>query len=265
MNSQTLREARKYEEAFEKLIPEEKRPKFHLTPRVGWMNDPNGFCIYNDKYHLFYQYHPYDAHWGPMHWGHAESDDLLHWKFLPVALAPDEFYDKDGVFSGSAITLKDGRHLLIYTGVMKRTVENGQMKEFQTQCVAIGDGLDYEKYENNPVINTDAIPDGASKTDFRDPKIWEKEDGTYRCLIANRPADGSGQLLLFRSDDCIHWDFVKVFAENKKRYGLMWECPDFFELDGKGVLLTSPQDMLPEDGGAPVHLAGYASGRIRVS
>lgn len=246
MNSQTLREARKYEEAFEKLIPEEKRPKFHLTPRVGWMNDPNGFCIYNDKYHLFYQYHPYDAHWGPMHWGHAESDDLLHWKFLPVALAPDEFYDKDGVFSGSAITLKDGRHLLIYTGVMKRTVENGQMKEFQTQCVAIGDGLDYEKYENNPVINTDAIPDGASKTDFRDPKIWEKEDGTYRCLIANRPADGSGQLLLFRSDDCIHWDFVKVFAENKKRYGLMWECPDFFELDGKGVLLTSPQDMLPE-------------------
>ena len=246
MNSQTLREARKYEEAFEKLIPAEQRPKFHLSPRVGWMNDPNGFCIYKGKYHLFYQYHPYDAHWGPMHWGHAESEDLLHWKFLPVALAPDEFYDKDGVFSGSAITLKDGRHLLIYTGVMKRTVENGQMKEFQTQCVAIGDGLDYEKYENNPVINTDAIPEGASKTDFRDPKIWEKADGTYRCLVANRPADGSGQLLLFKSNDCIHWDFVKVFAENKNRYGLMWECPDFFTLDGKGVLLTSPQDMLPE-------------------
>lgn len=246
MNSQTLREARKYEEAFEKLIPAEQRPKFHLSPRVGWMNDPNGFCIYNDKYHLFYQYHPYDAHWGPMHWGHAVSDDLLHWEFLPVALAPDEYYDKDGVFSGSAITLKDGRHLLIYTGVMKRTVENGQMKEFQTQCVAIGDGLDYEKYENNPVINSDLIPEGSSKTDFRDPKIWEKSDGTYRCLVANRPADGSGQLLLFKSDDCIHWDFEKIFAENKRRYGLMWECPDFFTLDGKGVLLTSPQDMLPE-------------------
>ncbi|MBE5918896.1 MAG: glycoside hydrolase family 32 protein [Pseudobutyrivibrio ruminis] len=246
MNSQTLREARKYEEAFEKLIPAEQRPKFHLSPRVGWMNDPNGFCIYGDKYHLFYQYHPYDAHWGPMHWGHAVSEDLLHWEFLPVALAPDEYYDKDGVFSGSAITLKDGRHLLIYTGVMKRTVENGQMKEFQTQCVAIGDGLDYEKYENNPVINSDKIPDGASKTDFRDPKIWEKSDGTYRCLVANRPADGSGQLLLFKSDDCIHWDFEKVFAKNERRYGLMWECPDFFTLDGKGVLLTSPQDMLPE-------------------
>ena len=128
---------------------------------------------------MFYQYHPYDAHWGPMHWGHAVSEDLLHWEFLPVALAPDEFYDKDGVFSGSAITLEDGRHLLIYTGVMKRTTENGQMKEFQTQCVAIGDGLDYEKYENNPVINSDAIPKDSSKTDFRDPKIWQKEDGSF--------------------------------------------------------------------------------------
>ena len=246
MNSQTLREARKYEEAFEKLIPAEQRPKFHLSPRVGWMNDPNGFCIYNDKYHLFYQYHPYDAHWGPMHWGHAVSTDLLHWEFLPAALAPDEYYDKDGVFSGSDITLEDGRHLLMYTGVMKRTVENGQMKEFQTQCIAVGDGIDYEKYENNPVIKADQIPEGSSKTDFRDPKIWKNEDGTYRCLVANRSADGTGQLLLFKSKDCIEWEFVKVFAANKGRYGMMWECPDFFVLDGKGVLLTSPQDMLPE-------------------
>ena len=246
MNSQTLREARKYEEAFDKLIPAEQRPKIHLTPRVGWMNDPNGFCIYEGYYHLFYQYHPYDTYWGPMHWGHARSKDLLHWEFLPTALAPDEFYDKDGVFSGSAITLKDGRHLLMYTGVMKRSVENGQMKEFQTQCVAIGDGIDYQKYENNPVINSDLIPEGDSKTDFRDPKILEKADGTYRCLVANRPADGSGQLLLFKSDDCLNWEFEKVFASNKNRYGLMWECPDFFELDNKGVLLTSPQDMLPQ-------------------
>ena len=71
-------------------------------------------------------------------------------------------------------------------------------------------------------------------------------DGTYRCLVANRPADGSGHLLLFKSNDIIHWEFEKVFAENKRRYGLMWECPDFFELDGKGVLFASPQDMLPE-------------------
>ncbi|MBP5265876.1 MAG: glycoside hydrolase family 32 protein [Lachnospiraceae bacterium] len=246
MNSQTLREARKYEEAFEKLIPAEARPQFHLSPRVGWMNDPNGFCIYKNQYHLFYQYHPYDAQWGPMHWGHAVSDDLLHWEYLPAAMAPDEYYDKDGVFSGSAIELPDGRHLLVYTGVMKRTVENGQMKEFQTQCIAIGDGVDYKKCEQNPVMGTDVIPDGCSKTDFRDPKIWRKADGSYRCMVANRAEDGTGQLLLFRSFDGIQWDYEKVFAKNNGRYGSMWECPDFFELDGCGVIFTSPQDMLPE-------------------
>ena len=82
-------------------------------------------------------------------------------------------------------------------------MENGQMKEFQTQCVAIGDGLDYEKYENNPVINTDAIPEALAKQILEILRSG-KEDGTYRCLVANRPADGSGQLLLFKSNDCIH-------------------------------------------------------------
>ncbi len=119
MISQTLREARKFEEASEKLIKKEDRPAFHLSVRTGWLNDPNGFCWYQGKYHLFYQYHPYSSQWGPMHWGHAVSSDLLHWEYLPAALAPDEFYDRDGCFSGSAIELPDGRHLLMYTGVSK--------------------------------------------------------------------------------------------------------------------------------------------------
>ena len=88
MTSQTLREARKYEETFEKMIAEEERPAFHLSPRTGWMNDPNGFSWYQGKYHLFYQYNPYNSYWGPMHWGHAVSEDLLHWEYLPAALAP---------------------------------------------------------------------------------------------------------------------------------------------------------------------------------
>lgn len=246
MTSQTLREARKYEETFGKRILKEEKPAFHLSPWVGWMNDPNGFSIYQNKYHLFYQYHPYDAHWGPMHWGHAVSSDLLHWEYLPAALAPDECYDKDGVFSGSAIELPDGRQLLVYTGVMQKVEENGHKTDFQTQCVAIGDGVNYEKYEGNPVITADMIPEGGSVHDFRDPKIWRREDGTYRMLVANRPADQSGQLLLYRSFDALHWEFHKVFVENKNRIGKMWECPDLFELDGKGVILVSPQDMLPE-------------------
>lgn len=246
MTSESLREARKFEEIFEKFITPEERPAFHLTPRVGWMNDPNGFSIYNGQYHMFYQYHPYDSQWGPMHWGHAVSEDLLHWKHLPAALAPDTYYDMDGVFSGSAITMKDGKQLLIYTGVRRTMTEDGKRKELQTQCLAIGDGLDYEKLDCNPVIPADMIPEGGSKYDFRDPKVIEKPDGTYRMFVANRPADGSGQILLYKSEDAIHWEFVKVFAENKNRYGLMWECPDFFELDGKGILLTSPQDMFPQ-------------------
>ena len=245
MTSQTLREARKYEEASEKLIASDERPAFHLSARTGWMNDPNGFSFFNGKYHMFYQYHPYDSHWGPMHWGHAVSEDLLHWEYLPVALAPDEVYDRDGCFSGSAVTLPDGRHLLMYTGVLRERQPGGGFCEVQTQCLAVGDGIDYEKYEGNPVLDEKDLPEGASRFDFRDPKMWQKEDGTYCCVVGNRPADDSGQILLFTSPDGFKWRFKKVLAANNNRYGKMWECPDFFKLDGKWVLITSPQDMLP--------------------
>ena len=100
--SQRLHEVRKYEEISENRVADEERPAFHLSARTGWMNDPNGFSFYHGKYHMFYQYHPYDSHWGPMYWGHAVSEDLLHWEYLPAALAPDKPYDKDGCFSGSA-------------------------------------------------------------------------------------------------------------------------------------------------------------------
>ena len=108
MTSKTLQKARDYEVKMEEKIAEESRPAFNLSARVGWMNDPNGFSYYNGEYHMFYQYHPYDAYWGPMHWGHAVSKDLLHWEYRPVAIAPDMEYDKDGCFSGSSVTLPDG-------------------------------------------------------------------------------------------------------------------------------------------------------------
>ena len=246
MTSQTLREARKYEEASAKLIKKEERPDFHLSARTGWMNDPNGFSYYHGKYHMFYQYHPYESKWGPMHWGHAVSDDLLHWEYLPAALAPDEAYDRDGCFSGSALTLPDGRHLLMYTGVVNERLSGNVTCDVQTQCLAVGDGTDYEKYEMNPVIDGKDLPKECSRFDFRDPKMWQKADGTYGCVIGNRPADGSGQILLFTSPDGFQWNYEKVLISNNNRFGKMWECPDFFELDGKWVLLTSPQDMLPE-------------------
>lgn len=247
MSSQTLREARKYEEATGRMISADERPEFHLSARVGWMNDPNGFSYYKGEYHLFYQYYPYAPYWGPMHWGHAVSRDLLHWDFLPAALAPDSPYDRDGCFSGSAVELPDGRHLLMYTGVLRTSQEDGGHHDVQTQCIAVGDGTDYEKYPGNPVITKEHLPEGASIYDFRDPKLWRCKDGTYRCVAGSRPLDGSGQILLYSSPDGFQWKFEKVLIKNQNRFGKMWECPDFFELDGKHVLLISPQDMLPQD------------------
>lgn len=102
---------------------------------------------------MFYQYYPYRPFWGPMHWGHAVSKDLLHWNYLPAALAPDEPYENGGgCFSGSAIDLADGRQLLVYTGVLSEKQPDGTMHDVQQQCVAVGDGVNYEKCENNPVM-----------------------------------------------------------------------------------------------------------------
>lgn len=243
MISETLREARDYEKIHGEKVKKEERPLFHLSPRTGWMNDPNGFSYYKGKYHIFHQYYPYDCHWGNMHWAHAVSDDLLHWEYLPAALAPDESYDKNGCFSGSAAELPDGRHLLMYTGVLQEQHEDGTISDIQTQCLAVGDGENYEKYEQNPVLTEKNLPEGSSKSDFRDPKIWKGEDGLYYCVVGSRPADGSGQILLYTSIDGFEWKYKNILASNKNRYGKMWECPDFFELDGKWVLLTSPQDM----------------------
>ena len=244
--SEMLEKARKYEFTQGQQIKAEDRPAFHITPYVGWMNDPNGFSCYKGEYHLFYQYNPYNTHWDSMHWGHVVSKDLLHWDYLPAALAPDQDYDKVGCFSGSAIELEDGRQLLMYTAVDREILEDGTARDVQTQAVAVGDGKDYVKYDKNPVLTFKDLPEGASKADFRDPKIWKEKDGNFYCVIGSRPADGSGQILLYRSKNGLQWEFVSTMAENKNRYGKMWECPDFFELDGKYVLLTSPQDMIPE-------------------
>ncbi len=246
MTSQVLRDARRYEEEKERKIAAEPRPDFHLSARVGWMNDPNGFSYYKGEYHMFYQYHPFSPYWGPMHWGHAVSKDLLHWKQLPAAMAPDTDYDRDGCFSGSGIVLPDGKHLLMYTGVIKENQPDGSNREVQTQCIAVGDGLDYEKYAGNPVLDSKQLPENGSRFDFRDPKIWRKPDGTYRCVVGNCTPEHDGQILLYSSPDGFTWKFERILAANRGRFGMMWECPDFFQLDGKAVLITSPQDMMPQ-------------------
>ena len=245
--SQKLQKARDYEAEHAARITPEERPVFHLSPYVGWMNDPNGFSFYQGQYHMFYQYHPYDSHWGPMHWGHAVSRDLLHWSHLPAALAPDMYYDRDGCFSGNAIEMPDGRQMLMYTGVQRGPQTDGSPEDIQTQNLAFGDGVNYVKYEHNPVLTEADLPEGGSREHFRDPKLWQCPDGSWRAVTVNDHIGEGGEVLLYESGDLLHWKLLGPIATNHNRIGLMWECPDFFPLDGYDVLLASAQDMLPKD------------------
>ncbi len=245
MLSEKLQQARAFEAQYMPFLAPEDRPAFHVTGGIGWINDPNGFSCYQGEYHLFYQYHPYSTNWGPMHWGHVKTRDFLHWERLPIALAPDEAYDADGCFSGSAAELPDGRQLLMYTGVHRVRQEDGSIHEYQAQCLAVGDGVDYEKVEANPVLSDRDLPAGGSPLDFRDPKIWREEDGSFCAVVGNRTPDGSGAVLLFESGDGFHWRYAATLDASCNRYGRMWECPDFFPLDGRQVLIVSPQEMTP--------------------
>ncbi|MCY9594073.1 sucrose-6-phosphate hydrolase [Paenibacillus chitinolyticus] len=210
------------------------RLHYHFMAPTGWINDPNGFVQYSGEYHLFYQHYPYDSKWGPMHWGHAKSDDLIHWKHLPVALAPSEPYDSGdvegyGCFSGSAF-VNNGELVLAYTGHV-----DGNTPQ-QVQCIATSkDGVHFEKYEHNPVI--DQFPSEGTH-DFRDPKVWKHEDKWY--MVVGTKKDGKGKAALYTSEDQHKWEFKGIAAESDGTQGDMWECPDLFPLNHRHVLIVSP-------------------------
>lgn len=237
MEKNILDKAREYEQN-DLNRTNSSKPSFHVTTPVGWLNDPNGFSVFQDKYHLFFQYYPYDTKWGPMHWGHCTTTDFVKWEYLPAALAPDQDYDRDGCFSGSAIETEEG-HMLVYTGV---TVDEDTREVKQMQCIASGDGLDYKKWECNPVITPELITEQVSQADFRDPKVW-KHDETFYMVVGCCDEKKLGRIALFSSKDLKAWKYEGMIARNDGSYGRMWECPDFFEIDGTPVLLTSPQDM----------------------
>lgn len=223
----------------------EFRGSFHFSPPQGWMNDPNGFSYFKGRFHLFYQHNPDASVWGPMHWGHAISEDLIKWKNLPIALKPSEDYDANGCWSGGAIA--DGeRHVLVYTGNAEPEPEHPQSRR-QTQCLAFGDGIEYRKAIANPVIGTDLLPPGSSAADFRDPKIW-KEGKDWYCLVANCRLDGKGQILLFTAVEPSRWRYVAPVLTGEGRLAGMIECPDLFPLGDKDVLVWSVMDMAAEEG-----------------
>lgn len=236
------------------------RMQYHFSAPAYWINDPNGFVFFQGEYHLFYQHHPYSPHWGPMHWGHAKTKDFVHWQQLPIALAPSEAYDQKGCFSGSAIE-KDGKLFLMYTGVMAgKNDEDTDLP--QVQCLAVSDdGVQFEKLATNPVIAT--VPDGnIHPMHVRDPKVWKKGD-SYYCVIGSKTKDEVGQILLYRSEDLQKWEFMNIAAKGVGNAGYMWECPDLFHLEGKDILVMSPQGMKPEgELYHNLHQSGYVLGAL---
>lgn len=227
----------------QKLSHQWQRPQFHLLPAANWMNDPNAPLYYRGLYHMFYQYNPNGAFWGTMHWGHATSKDLIHWKHQPVAMAPTPGGpDKDGVFSGCAV-INNGTPSFLYTGVNP-----------ETQCLATS--LDpqlnhWEKYSHNPVIA--APPAGLALTGFRDPAVWRERDQWYMALGAGRKGIG-GMVLLYKSPDLIQWTYLHPLfegpmdpqskAKDVVGTGEMWECPDFFPIGNRHVLLISTKRLV---------------------
>ncbi|MBQ2552350.1 MAG: glycoside hydrolase family 32 protein [Treponema sp.] len=237
-----------------------KRPQFHFSCPKGWCNDPNGFSFFGNCFHLFYQWHPYSTVWGSMHWGHASTEDFVNWKILPTALTPDSAFDSEGCFSGTAIDY-GGAHLLCYTGV---TNSGGNM--IQAQCIAIGDGTKYEKLGSNPVVDKKNVPFEFQVQDFRDPKIFKKNGNLYMLCVLKKN-DGGGAMVLFRNEPnrkIDGWKFVGTLFESADGKTKMWECPDYFELDGKDTFLFSPQGMTEdfENGFHEGNNSVYTYGRL---
>lgn len=202
--------------------------KYHYKPAKGWVNDPNGLVYFDGYYHVFYQHAPdFEVPWKqPMHWGHARTRDFLEWEELPVALCPDMPYDDNGCWSGTAI-VKDGVLYLFYASV-------SGTEKVQTVSVAYStDGIHFEKYSGNPVI--DRYPEDGGP-DFRDPAVC-CIDGRYYCVMATGHEDSrEGRLLLYRSDDLLDWHYEGIMASWPQcRFT---ECPSVFDTE-HGLLLAA--------------------------
>ncbi|MBQ3253602.1 MAG: GH32 C-terminal domain-containing protein [Acholeplasmatales bacterium] len=207
------------------------RLKFHMMPPIGWMNDPNGLVKFQDKYHLFYQYYPYEAKWGPMHWGHFSSYDLIKYNNEPVALAPENQDIESGCWSGGAIAV-DNKLNLIYT----RHYENNNFKQQQQYLAHSYDGLNFEK-ELKPLFDNNDLPSNVSRVDFRDPFPIYK-NGNYYILVGGKLDTDEGVLLVLKSDHL--GDFKYDFMIGPLyEFGNMCECPTYYNVDGIDIVLAS--------------------------
>lgn len=244
---------------------EPHRPHFHFTPEKMWMNDPNGMVFYEGNYHLFYQYYPDSTVWGPMHWGHAVSTDMVHWQHLPVALYPDSL---GLIFSGSAVVDwdntsgfgQDGKPPLvaIFTQHLMAGEKAGR-NDFQYQSIAYSNdkGQTWTMYAGNPVIGNPGI------RDFRDPKVI-RDTASNRWLMVFSAGDHSK---LWSSPDLKQWTHLSDFGAGRGAHGGLWECPDLFPMTMEGtgeqkwVLLQSINPGAPNGGSGTQYFIGQFDGK----
>jgi len=234
-----------------RLAADPLRPQCHLLPAKNWMNDPNGPIFWEGQYHMFFQYNPNAAVWGDMHWAHAVSPDMIHWRHMPVALAPTPGWDDaDGCFTGSAVD-DNGTATILYTGVKsvaaeRATLRDGANNFREVQCLATSTDPQLRSWTKwkTPVIQP---PEDPLLTGFRDPFLWRDRDVWYLGVGSGKRRQG-GQVLLYRSNDLRQWEYLHPLATgnwterentNPVESGEMWECPDFFALGRKFVLLYS--------------------------
>lgn len=260
----TTKEQKGINDQQQKLYAEKYRPQFHFSPEKMWMNDPNGMVYYDGEYHLFYQHYPDDNVWGPMHWGHAISTDLVHWQHQPIALYPDSL---GMIFSGSAVVDWNNTSGLgsankpplvaIYT-IHNREDEEAGRNDFQSQGVAysLDKGRTWIKYANNPVLKNPGI------RDFRDPKVtWVENSKKWIMTLAVQD-----HVEFYSSPNLIDWTKESEFGSNLGAHGGVWECPDLFEMKVKGsdenvwVLLVSINPGGPNGGSATQYFVGNFDG-----
>lgn len=254
----------------EAYYQEDHRLQYHFSPEANWMNDPNGMVYYKGEYHLFYQYYPDSNVWGPMHWGHAISKDMVNWEHMPVALFPDEH---GYIFSGSAVVdhnntsgFKNGEEspLVAIFSYHDPVGEKEGKIDFQTQGIAYSNdkGRTWTKYEGNPVIPNPGIKD------FRDPKVfWHAESEQWVMILAVQD-----HVRLYHSSDLKEWTYASEFGKEHGSHGGVWECPDLFELavDGdpnntRWVLILNMNPGNPNGGSGTQYFIGSFDGKTFTS
>ncbi|PNQ85164.1 glycoside hydrolase family 32 protein [Paenibacillus polymyxa] len=230
------------------------RQSFHIQPPTGLLNDPNGFSYYQGEYHLFYQWFPLGTDHGMKYWYHLKSKDLVTWHSAGIGITPGDDFDSHGAYSGSALEHEDKLYMM-YTGNTRD--ENWIRHPYQ--CMAVMDESGRIIKWEHPVI--DHVPEGYTDH-FRDPKLWKDGDSFY-CVIGAQRTNSTGCVVLYRSTDLHTWQFEGELNTGLESFGYMWECPDYFELNGAGVLVFSPQGLEPSgDENQNIYQSGYVIGKL---